>query len=303
MIDTKDADTHNRGYGTPVIDVDACEPSETAEKAGLVGTARANIGALTLLVLSILAGVFIALGTQLFVLVTHTATSSYGLNQLIGGVAFTLAMVLIVITGAELFMGDPLVAMSFLSRKITGRAFTRNIIIAFIGNLIGALTLVVWIYTSEQWMMSNYLLGAKIVLLANEKVNTSFAVLLARGMMGNALICLGVWLCYCGKSNIDKILSLLWPVSCLMACGFEHGVVNMWLIPMGILLKDNRTVLTVAEKAHGGKLDLSHLTFFKGFLIDNLCPVVLGNVIGGIVLVAGAYWFVYLRLPKKGKEV
>lgn len=83
-----------------------------------------------------------------------------------------------------------------------------------------------------------------------------------------------------------------------MACGFEHGVVNMWLIPMGILLKDNRTVLTVAEKAHGGKLDLSHLTFFKGFLIDNLCPVVLGNVIGCIVLVAGAYWFVYLRLHK-----
>ena len=303
MIDTKDADTHNRGYGTPVIDVDACEPSETAEKAGLVGKTRTNLGVLTLLVLSILAGVFIALGTQLFVLVTHTATSSYGLNQLVGGAAFTLAMVLIVITGAELFMGDPLVAMSFLSRKITGRAFTRNVIIAFIGNLIGALTLVIWIYTAEQWMMSNYLLGAKIVLSANEKVNTSFGVLFARGMMGNALICLGVWLCYCGKSNIDKILSLLWPVSCLMACGFEHGVVNMWLIPMGILLKDNRTVLTVAEKAHGGKLDLSHLTFLKGFLIDNLCPVVLGNVIGGIVLVAGAYWFVYLHHPKKGKEV
>lgn len=174
---------------------------------------------------------------------------------------------------------------------------------AFIGNLICALSLVVWIYTSEQWMMSNCLLGAKIVLLANEKVNTSFGVLLARGMMGNALICLGVWLCYCGKSNIDKILSLLWPVSCLMACGFEYGVVNMWLIPMGILLKDNRTVLTVAEKVHGGSLDLSQLTFFNGFLLDNLFPVILGNAIGGIFLVAGAYWFVYLRPSGKGKEV
>ena len=89
-------------------------------------------------------------------------------------------------------------------------------------------------------MMSNYLLGAKLSSLSTRKVNTSFGVLFARGMMGNALICLGGLLCYCGKSNIDKILSLLWPVSCLMACGFEHGVVNMWLIPMGILLKDNR---------------------------------------------------------------
>ncbi|OHB73484.1 MAG: hypothetical protein A2W17_00500 [Planctomycetes bacterium RBG_16_41_13] len=286
-----------------VTETDACEPFETARKAGLVGGARMNLDALTLLGLSILAGVFIALGMQLSVLVTHTATSSYGLNQLAGGVAFTLAMVLIVITGAELFLGNPLVIMSFLSGRITGRAFTRNVIIAFIGNLIGALTMVVWIYVSEQWTMSNYLLGAKIILIANEKVNTSFGVLLARGMMGNALICLGVWLCYCGKSNIDKILSLLWPVSCLMACGFEHGVVNMWIIPMGIVLKDNRKVLTVAEKVHGGRLDLSSLTFFKGFLFDNLCPVILGNVIGGIVLVAGAYWFVYLRFPKKGKEV
>ncbi|WP_347273438.1 formate/nitrite transporter family protein [Candidatus Kuenenia sp.] len=279
MIETKDIDINNREYGNPVTAVDACEPFETAKKAELVGSARTNLDALALLGRSIFAGVFIALGTQLSVLVTHTATSSYGLNQLVGGAAFTLAMVLIVITGAELFMGSPLIAISFLSQKITGRAFTRHVIIAFIGNLIGALTMVVWIYVSEQWTMSNYLLGAKIILMANEKVNTSFGVLFARGMMGNALTCLGVWLCYSGKSNIDKILSLLWPVSCLMACGFEHGVVNMWLIPMGIVLKDNRMVLTVAEKVHGGRLDLSNLTFFKGFLFDNLCPVVLGNVI------------------------
>lgn len=302
MPDLQDDCVNKRKSAAPVIGIDASTPEEVANKAEFVGTARTNLGALTLFVLSILAGVFIALGAQLFMLVTHTATSSYGLNQLIGGAAFTLAMVLIVITGAELFAGNPLVAMSFLSRKITGRAFTRNIIIAFIGNLTGALSLVVLMYTSEQWMMSNSLLGAKIVLLSNEKVNTSFGVLFARGMMGNALICLGVWLCYCGKSNVDKILSLLWPVSCLMACGFEHGVVNMWLIPMGILLKDNRAVLTVAEKAHGGKLDLSQLTFFKGFLLDNLFPVILGNIIGGIVLVAGAYWFVYLRPSEKGKE-
>jgi formate/nitrite transporter len=294
---------NNQESTAPVIEIDVYEPSEMADRVGRVGILKTNLSALTMLGLSILAGVFISLGAQLSILVTHTATSNYGLNQLIGGVAFTLAMVLIVITGAELFTGNPLVAMSFMARKITGRALVRNLIIVFVGNFIGALTLVLWIHNSEQWIVNDYLLGAKIVLIANDKVNTSFGAAFARGMIGNALICLGVWLCYCGRSNMDKILSLLWPTSCLIACGFEHCVVNMWLIPMGLILKGNREVLITAEKVYDGKLDLSNLTFFKGFLIDSLCPVILGNLFGGIVLVAGAYWFVFLRIPKNDKGV
>ncbi len=106
MPDLHGDSVNKRKSTVPVIDSDASTPEEMAEKAEFVGIARVNLGALTLFVLSVLAGVFIALGTQLFVLATHTATSSYGLNQLAGGVAFTLAMVLIVITGAELFMGN-----------------------------------------------------------------------------------------------------------------------------------------------------------------------------------------------------
>ncbi|NUO07038.1 MAG: formate/nitrite transporter family protein, partial [Candidatus Brocadia sinica] len=131
------------------------------------------------------------------------------------------------------------------------------------------------------------------------KVNVPFGVVFVRGMIGNALICLGVWLCYRGKSNIDKILGLLLPTSCLIACNFEHSVVNMWLIPMGLILKGNHAVMAVAEDVHGGRLDIANLTFFKGFLIDNLCPVVLGNLFGGILLIAAAYWFAYVRPLKK----
>ena len=116
MPDLQDDRAYKRKSAVPIIDIDASTPEEIADKAELAGIARTNLGALTLFVLSILAGVFIALGTQLFMLVTHTATSSYGLNQLIGGAAFTLAMVLIVISGAEVFVGNRLVAMSFLSR-------------------------------------------------------------------------------------------------------------------------------------------------------------------------------------------
>ncbi|MGQ3686259.1 MAG: formate/nitrite transporter family protein [Candidatus Loosdrechtia sp.] len=284
---------------SPVIEIDTYRPTEMSEKVALVGVAKTSPDTLTMLFLSILAGIFIALGTQLFIVVTHTATSNFGLYQLIGGIAFTLSMVLVVITGAELFNGNCLVVMSFMAKKITGQALTRNLIIAFVGNFVGALTIVVLIYNSDLWMTNNHLLGAKIVLMANDKVNTPPGVVFIQGVMGNALLCLGVWMCYCGRSTIDKILALLWPVSCLMACGFEHCVVNMWLIPMGIALKGDSAVLAAAEMIHGGTPDLSNLTCFKGFLIDNLFPVVLGNLFGGIALIAGAYWFVYLHPSKK----
>lgn len=299
MTDAQTGSTNNPEYAVPVIEIDAYAPAKMADKVGLVGVAKSQLSTLTTFALSILAGVFIALGIQLSMLVTHTATSNYGLNQLVGGVAFTLALVLIVIAGAELFTGNCLIAMSFMARKITGKDLARNLIIAFIGNFIGALTLVLWIYVSKQWTISNHLLGAKIVLAANDKVNIPFGAAFARGVLCNALVCLGIWLCYSGRSNMDKILALLWPISCLIACGFEHCVVNMWLIPMGLVLKGNSAVLAAAEKFHGGKLDLSNLTFFKGFLIDNLFPVVFGNLFGGIVLVAGVYWFIYLRPSKR----
>jgi len=299
VTDAQTGSTNNQEYAVPIIEIDAYAPAKMADKVAQVGVAKSQLGTLTTFALSILAGVFIALGIQLSMLVTHTATSSYGLNQLVGGVAFTLALVLIVIAGAELFTGNCLIAMSFMARKITGKDLARNLIIAFIGNFIGALTLVLWIYVSKQWTINNYLLGAKIVLAANDKVNIPFGAAFARGVICNALVCLGIWLCYSARSNMDKILALLWPISCLIACGFEHCVVNMWLIPMGLVLKGNSAVLAAAEKFHGGKLDLSNLTLFKGFLIDNLFPVVLGNLFGGIVLVAGVYWFIYLRPSKR----
>jgi len=283
---------------TPFIDIDAYSPKMMASRVGQVGISKANMGFLTTLALSILAGVFIALGAQLMMRVTHTAESSFGLNALVGGVVFTMALVLIVITGAELFTGNCLIAMSAFSGQITKGDLSRNLTIAFIGNFIGALSMVFWIYISAQWTMNNHLLGAKIVIMANEKVNMTFGVAFARGVLSNSLVCLGIWLCFSARNNLDKILSLLWPISCLIACGFEHCVVNMWIIPMGLVLKGNRFVMEAVERVNGGALDIANLTLVKGFIGYNLVPVVLGNLFGGIALVAGVYWFVFLRTPK-----
>lgn len=117
MSDVQNSETLPQEQAMPVIEIDAYAPAKMADRVGQVGVAKSQLSALTTFALSILAGVFIALGVQLSMLVTHTATSNYGLNQLVGGVAFTLSLVLIVIAGAELFTGNCLIAMSFMARK------------------------------------------------------------------------------------------------------------------------------------------------------------------------------------------
>jgi len=280
----------------PLIDIDAYAPVKMANRVGQLGVAKANLGFLTTFFLSVNAGVFIALGIQLAMLVTHTATSNLGLNALVGGVAFTMALVLIVITGAELFTGNCLIAMSFFARKITGKDLARNLTISFIGNLIGSLIVVCFMYQSHQWEFFHDMVGAKALLIANKKVNLSFEAAFARGVLCNSMVCLAVWLCFSARNVTDKIISLVFPVGGFIASGFEHCVANMYFIPMGVVLKKNPEVVAAAEKMAGKTINLSQLTW-KGFVINNQIPVILGNVVGGVILVGIMFWFTYLR-PK-----
>jgi formate transporter len=112
-----------------------------------------------------------------------------------------------------------------------------------------------------------------------------------RGVYCNALVCLAVWLAYSARSTTDKILAVLFPITAFVAAGFEHSIANMYFIPMGLFLHEQSEVLTAAAKSSA---ELPHLTW-SAFLLDNLLPVTLGNIIGGAVMVGLIYWFVYLR--------
>jgi len=125
-------------------------------------------------------------------------------------------------------------------------------------------------------------------------VNLSFKAALVRGVLCNALVCLNVWLCYSSRSVADKVLSVIFPIGGFVASGFEHCVANMYFIPMGLVLRKNPDVVATAEKMAGKSLDLSLLTW-KGFLVNNLFPVTLGNFVGGVILVGIVFWFIYLR--------
>lgn len=278
-----------------VIRIDAFPPPEMAERAENVGVQKANLDFWSTFALAVLAGAFIALGAELCTLVVTNTGFGFGMTKLLGGLAFCLGLILVVVAGAELFTGNNLIMMAWVSRKISLGRVMRNWVIVYFGNLVGSLATAFIMYLTHQWAFANYGVGATALNIANAKVNLSFMEGLTRGIMCNALVCLAVWLCLSGRSVMDKILAIVFPITAFVASGFEHSIANMYFIPMGILLKAESEVLSAAGKVASDLANLNLLGF-----IGNLISVTTGNIFGGGFMVALVYWFIYRR-PRKGE--
>jgi len=273
------------------LEIDAYAPAQMAARVEKAGIVKGNLDFLSTFTLAVLAGAFIAFGAALYTYVTHDSTLSTGLTKLLGGLVFCLGLVLVIVAGAELFTGNNLIVMAYVSRKVTLKQLLRNWGIVFAGNLVGSLGVVLVMWMTGQWTAGGSAVGAKALMIANAKVNLTFWQALSRGTLCNILVCLAVWLCFSGRSVTDKILAIIFPITAFVALGFEHSVANMYFIPAGLVLRQDPQVLKAAGVLFG---DLSRLTI-PGFLINNLLPVTIGNIIGGGFLVAAVYWFVYLR--------
>lgn len=279
-----------------IFDIDAYSPSQMASRIDAVAAVKAEYSTTQTFWMGINAGVYIGLGAQFATLVISDSTLHFGLTSIIAGIVFTLGLILVVVGGAELFTGNCLIIIGYVDKRITNKEVLKNWSISFTGNLIGSLMLVWWMYQSHQWEFFHNMVGAKALLIANQKVNLSFEAAFARGVLCNSMVCLAVWLCFSARNVADKIVSLTFPVAGFIASGFEHCVANMYFIPMGVVLRRNSDVVAAAEKMAGKTLDLSQLNW-TGFFINNQFPVILGNIVGGVILVGIAFWFIYLR-PK-----
>lgn len=272
--------------------LDAHAPLEMAERMESLGVKKATMDAWSLFALAVLAGSFIGLGAEFFTLVITESGLSFGMNKLVGGFAFCLGLILVVVAGAELFTGNNLIVMAWVGGKLTLGQVMRNWLIVYAGNLVGSLATVVFMYLTKQWMFADCHVGVTALNIANAKVNLPFSVALSRGILCNALVCLAVWLTLSGRSVTDKILAILFPITAFVASGFEHSIANMYFIPMGLLMKGEPQVMGAAVV---GAADLVHLNV-HGF-VSNLVAVTTGNIFGGGFLVAAVYWFIYRR-PK-----
>jgi formate transporter len=275
-------------------DIDAYTPAQMAVRVEKAGVVKGNKDFFSTFTLAMMAGVFIGLGAAFFTIVIHDSSLSVGLTKLIGGFVFSLGLILVIITGAELFTGNNLIVMAFVSRKITFGQLVRNWGFVFAGNLVGSLFVVFLMFLSGQWTAGGGTVGVTALMIANGKVNLTFLEAVSKGILCNILVCLAVYLCFSGRSVTDKILAILFPITAFVALGFEHSVANMYFIPAGLLLKQSPEVLAAAQNMLGGIPDLSNLTMY-GFLVNNLLPVTLGNIIGGTFFVGIVHWFLFLR--------
>jgi formate/nitrite transporter len=267
---------------------DAYSPKEIAERVENVGVTKARLPFLPLFALGVLAGGFIGLGALSFTLVASDAGLSFALTRWLGGLVFSLGLILVVIAGAELFTGNNLLVMAFVSRRIRAAAFLKNLIVVYVANLVGAVGLAWLVSLSNHWQMNGGAVGRAAVTIAAAKCALPFWDAFFKGILCNILVCLAVWLAMAGRNVVDKIFAIVFPIAAFVAAGFEHSIANMYFIPLGICLRDRVGLETETVAA----LDWS------GFAA-NLAPVTLGNLVGGAVMVGLVYWVVYRRSAAK----
>lgn len=273
--------------------MDSLLPSEMANKAEEVGIAKANMALSKTLVLAILAGSFIALGAVFSTTATAGSNLPFGITKVLAGITFSLGLILVIVGGAELFTGNNLIVMAWANKKITTRMVLRNWLLVYTGNMIGAIAIALLIFLSKQYLFGKGAVLINAMNIAQAKCQTGFAEGIALGILCNILVCLAVWLCFSASSVTGKILSVIFPVTAFVACGFEHCIANMYFVPLGLLIKyfggEQATEIIAVNGTNYDALNLSD------FLTNNLIPVTIGNVIGGAVLVGLVYWFVFLR--------
>jgi formate/nitrite transporter len=250
-------------------------PARIAELVEQVGVVKAKLPLDRMITLAFLAGAFIALGAVYYTVVVTGSELGFGPTRLLGGLAFSLGLILVVVGGAELFTGNALIVMAWADQKITLAELLRNWLVVYVGNFAGAVGVVLLVHWSGLMGLASGEVAATAKNIAIAKVSLTPLEAFLRGVLCNVLVCLAVWLCFAARTVPGKVFAIIFPISAFVAAGMEHSVANMYLMPIGMLA--GAPQVTYAAMA------------------GNLVVVTLGNIVGGAVLVALVYWLVYLR--------
>ena len=269
-------------------------PEQILSKASMTYEKKARQNIKKTLVLSFIAGIFIALGAVVSTIASfnHLADpKTLSLGKLIQGLTFTPGLIFVLLAGGELFTGNNLMAIAYFDKRISMGDLLKSWTIVYLGNFVGSVFVAFLIYKSGQWKMADNLLAARVILIANSKVNLTFAEGVILGFFCNFLVCLGVWMAFGAKDYVGKVLSAFFPVATFVVSGFEHSVANMYYIPAGILAKN---IPDLAAKSGLRGQALANLNI-SNMLVKNLLPVTIGNILGGAILVGLLYFLAYRK--------
>jgi formate transporter len=266
---------------TELYGSDAYSPSEVARRVATVGVAKARMATLPLLMLGILAGAFIGLGSMMFVIVRADASLGFAASQIVGGLVFSLGLILVIVAGAELFTGNNLLAMAWADRRISFAEVLRNWLLVCAANFAGAAGLALLVFWSGHTGMNEGAVGRAAVRIALAKQALPLWEAFVRGILCNVLVCMAVWMAMAGRSVVDKAVAVIFPISAFVAAGFEHSIANMYLMPLAMLVQQSAGVAA------------GQAVMTWGGMSANLVVVIAGNLLGGSVLVGLTYHLIY----------
>lgn len=243
-------------------------PQEISRTIGDIGKKKANATIFELLVFGVLAGIYIAFGANVATAVLSGGSLDEGLARFLAGSVFSVGLMLVLIPGSELFTGNILMTIGVIYKKYSFVKVLRNWLVVYFGNLLGAVIIAWLVYNSGLLNRLGSLtsIGAVAVKITEAKLQLGFAEALYRGILCNMLVCLAVIMCIASKTVTGKIFGIYFPIMAFVASGYEHSVANMYFLPVGLMVKGEFVS-----------------RFFSIF--DNLIPVTIGNIIGGLLIV------------------
>ena len=250
-----------------------------------------------MILLGILAGMFIAGGASASSLAMH-AISNVGLARLVAGTIFPVGLMMIVLVGGELFTGDCLMIMGCVHGKFSVSKMVKVLIVVYLSNLVGSLLFAGLVYASGQYNYTNGMLGAFTIKVALGKVNLSFGAAVASGILCNIFVCMAVLMATAARDISGKIWGIFFPILTFIVSGYEHCVANMYYIPAGIFAKASSTYASLAMESYGyTTLQLDSLNW-ANFVVKNLIPVTIGNILGGMVFVGLPLYLIHRQKLK-----
>ncbi len=242
---------------------------DLAEEAVEIFTSKATLPIRKILILAFLSGIFIGLSSLLSFAVSFDSTK--GFERLLAGSAFSIGFILIVLTNSELFTANTLMIMPLLKGEIRRKQMLVSWIIVYFGNFLGALFFSFLIFYSG---IGNAIKG-HVVESAMNQLSLGYFQTFLRAFACNLLVAFAILLSIAGTNLWEKILGVFFPVMAFATLNFEHSITNMFSIPLAILENPEAVGIT-------------------SFLLKNLLPVTIGNILGGI-FIGFIYWYLYLK--------
>lgn len=263
-------------------------PGEIAKNYLAVGQTKARLPLGRMFLLAVLAGLYIGLA-GLGATVASAGAGSAGAGRILSACVFPAGLTMVLLAGSELFTGNCLILIPVLQGEVAPAAFARNLLVVYLGNALGGLLVAAGAAASRTFDLLGGGVAAGAIATAAAKCALPFGTALFRGILCNLLVCLAVWMAMAAKDAAGKVAALFFPIFLFVLCGFEHCVANLYYIPAGLLALGDPAWSALAG-------EVPALTW-GNFLLGNLLPVTLGNLLGGMAL-AWAYWAVYLKGTK-----